>query len=205
MPTRTKRWIATLGLGCAALLLLWQLPSASAAPMAQVDTPTQPAWRADAFEFDVTVRSGPCTCYDQVGLLIPGQSSQILGRSPDNQWLQIVYLGGPSNTGWVFRDFVRVVGDLPSMPVIEPPPTPTLPPTPLPLPGSTPRPGGVVTRDPNANRLPTFTAPASNAQPTLLPVQGVAETAGFPPALLISLLFVLGTVGGFVSLLRLRR
>ena len=204
MSLMKRRRMAALGLVCAGLLLLFGRPAATAAPAAQVDTPTQPAWRVEAFEFDVTVRAGACTCTDNVGVIIPGQSSQILGRSPDNQWLQIVYLGGPDNTGWVFREFVRVTGDLSLMPTVDPPPTPTLPPTPLPVFAETPGAAGTATRAAGENRPPTFTAPAVGIRPTLLPVQGLTETPGFPPALLIGWLLVLGTFGGLVSLLRQR-
>jgi len=91
------------------------------------------------------------------------------------------------------------------MPTIVPPPTPTLPPTTTPLPDTTQ--GSVFdsTATPNANRLPTFTAPAAVALPTLLPAQGVSTGGAFPPAVLIIVLLVLGTFGILVSLLRLRQ
>lgn len=187
-------------------VLLFGRPAAGPALARQVETPTLPPWRVEIFE-DVNVRAGPGTEYDLVGVLIPGQTSTILGRSPDNRWVKIVYVGGPDNAGWVLREFVRVIGDITLMTVAEAPPTPTLRPTTTPdiFVEGTPEPGGRATPNPDANRLPTFTPPAVGARPTLLPVQGLTETAGFPPALLISLLFVLGTVGGLVSLLRHRR
>src|SRR5947209_1326935 len=110
---------------------------AVAAPPGQAASPTLPANRAEIFQ-DVNVRAGPGTDYDQVGVLIPGQTSPIIGRNPDGTWFEIEYVGGPDGTGWVFKDLVRVLGDLNTMPTIEPPPTPTLRPTTTPVEGATP-------------------------------------------------------------------
>src|SRR3989304_6110728 len=44
-------------------------------------------------------------------------------------WFRIVSLGGPDNTAWVYKDEVRVVGDLLTVPAVTPPPTPTVRPT----------------------------------------------------------------------------
>lgn len=183
-----------------ALLVLACL--AAAEPPLQAPTATPPVQRVEVAE-DVNVRSGPGTQYDLVGVLIPGQTSEILGRSPDGQWLQIVYVGGPSNTGWVLAQFVRVVGDISTFPTVQPPPTATRPPTSTPALPAAP---GTPTVDPvEAGRLPTFTPPAPQVQPTLLPAQGAGPSAPFPPAALILGLLVLGTLGGLLSLLRGRR
>jgi hypothetical protein len=176
------------------------LPAASAAPMPQVAPTTPPPWWVEIYE-DVNVRAGPGTDYDLIGTLIPGQSSEILGRSPAGNWLKIRYIGGPDNEGWVLRDFVRVMGDAPNMPTLVPPPTPTLPPTPRPI---SPEVEGSATPDPDANRLPTYTPPVVEMRPTLLPAQGLRAASGFPPAVLIMALFVLGSFGGVISLLRQR-
>jgi len=163
----------------------------------QVASPTPPGTRVEAYQ-DVNVRAGPSTYYDMVGIMVRGQSGAILGRSPDSFWLKIEYIGGPDNTGWVYKDLVRVVGDVFSVSTIIPPPTPTLPPTPT----------GEVTLEGLAtseqSSLPTFTAPPPVVRPTLLPIQGSRPSGGFPPALFIISLFVLGVFGGFVSLLRQR-
>jgi hypothetical protein len=177
------------------------LPTASAAPLAQVAPTTPPPWWVEIYE-DVNVRAGPGTDYDLIGTLIPGQSSEILGRSPAGNWLKIRYIGGPDNTGWVLREFVRVMGDAPNMPTIVPPPTPTLPPTPRPINPEAPE--GSATPDPEANRLPTYTPPVVELRPTLLPAQGLRPASGFPPAAMILALFVLGSFGGIISLLRQR-
>jgi uncharacterized protein YraI len=185
-----------------AAILLGQ--PAAAAPMSQAATPTLPAERVEIFQ-DVNVRSGPGTEYDQVGVLVPGQTSAILGQSPDSTWIKIEYIGGPDNTGWVFGSFVRIIGDNANIPTLIPPATPTLRPTTTPEPGATSGPLPIGTQVTGDGRLPTFTPPAVQSRPTLLPAQGVREGAAFPPAVLIIVLFVLGSFGGILSLLRFRR
>lgn len=183
---------------------LWYGQPAAAAPPAQAATPTLPTERVEIFQ-DVNVRSGPGTVYDQVGVLVPGQTSAILGQSPDHTWIKIEYIGGPENTGWVWAEFVRVIGDNANIATVIPPPEPTLRPTTTPEPGATSGPLPIGTQAVPDTRLPTFTAPAVQARPTLLPAQGVRDGAAFPPAVLIIVLFVLGSFGGILSLLRFRR
>jgi len=189
-----------------ALGVAWMAGSrpAAAAPLLQAATVTLPPNRVEIFQ-DVNVRGGPCTCYDQVGVLLPGQTSAIIGRNPEGTWYEINYVGGPDGIGWVFKDLVRVIGDVNTMPTVIPPPTPTLPPTTTPLPGATLGSDFASTVTPVPNRLPTFTAPVAVAQPTLLPAQGISSGGAFPPAVLIIVLFVLGTLGIMLSLLRLRQ
>ena len=49
----------------------------------------------------VNVRSGPDTRYASVGQLTLGQVLEVVGRSEDNAWLQVVYLAAPGGRGWV--------------------------------------------------------------------------------------------------------
>jgi hypothetical protein len=182
---------------------LWLAPFAPpvGAPSRQVATPTLPALRAEAYDQDVNVRSGPGTDYDRVGTLVRGQSGAILAQAQTyGVWLKIVYIGGPDNTGWVAQDVVKVIGDLGQVPTVLPPPTPTLPPAPTQVISTTVE----ALRTLAANPLPTFTAPPPVVHPTLLPVQGLQSESGFPPAVLIISLFVLGGFGALISLLRRR-
>ena len=181
------------------LLLGASLPAPVAAQQASSATP--PPVRVEVFQ-QTNVRAGPGTDYDQVGVLIAGQANEVLGRSPDSTWLKIVFIGGPDNTGWVLRDLVTLVGELPNIPTIVAPPTPTLPPTPTAALFGTPDAEG--TPLPQANFLPTYTPPAPVVRPTLLPVQGTRQVVSFPPAVLIIVLFVLGAFAGMVSLMRTR-
>jgi uncharacterized protein YraI len=191
--------LSLLALGAFAALVAALMAGQPALVVAQqASSATPPPVRVEIYQ-QTNVRSGPGTMYDQVGVMIPGQVGEVLGRSPDSTWLKIVLIGAPDNSGWVFRDFVNLVGELPNIPTIEPPPTPTLPPTPTPEFLSTP--SGVGTQV-AANELPTYTAPAPVVRPTLLPVQGTREVVSFPPAVLIIVLVVLGTFGWMVSLMR---
>ncbi len=192
--------MATVCAVVALLLFTASLPVPAAAQQAASATP--PELRVEIYQ-DVNVRNGPGTMYDLIGVLIPGQSSAVLARSPDSAWLKVTYIGAPDGTGWVFRDYVNLVGDLPSIPTVVPPPTPTLPPTTTPELFGTPE--GGATQPAQANFLPTYTPPAPIVRPTLLPVQGTRQAVSFPPAVLIIVLFVLGTFGGLVSLMRQRQ
>ena len=188
-------------LGLLNILVLGAFSRPAAAPPLQAATPTQPTLRAEAYDEDVNVRSGPGTNYDRVGTLVRGQSGAIVGQAQTiHTWLKIIYIGGPDNFGWVQQDVVRVVGDLSQAPTVDVPPTPTLPPAPTSAITVT----VVAVGTPVAARLPTFTAPAPVVLPTLLPVQGVSESGNFPPAIIIISLFVLGGVAGLISLLRRR-
>ena len=195
-----RNWLVVLTFGgLLAVGLLLRGPVAAQ----QAGTPTPEGGpRVEAFLDEPTnVRAGPGTDYDLVGTLVKGQGGAILGqvlRSP-YVWLKIVYIGGPDNAGWVLKDLVRVAGDLNTVPILDLPPTPTLPPT-----STAAVEAFEGTPTPGPQRLPTFTAPPPVVRPTLLPVQGVREGGGVPPALIIISLFVLGAFGALVSLLRRR-
>src|SRR2546428_5282331 len=93
---------------------------AVAAPPGQAATATLPPNRVEV-RTDATVRAGPGTDYDRVGVIITGQTSQIVGRNPEGTWFEIEYVGGPNGIGWVSGDVVHVVGDVNTMPTILPP------------------------------------------------------------------------------------
>ena len=59
----------------------------------------------------LNVRSGPGTHFDRIGLLRKGVTLEILGRNPDNTWLQIT-LPDTKQKGWVSAQFAGVAGDL---------------------------------------------------------------------------------------------
>lgn len=201
------RMQATFG-GCLVLMFLTGLMLAQpsqADGLREGATFTPPPFRIEigTEQGDITVRGGPGTEYDRVGRLIPGQTSTLLGRTPNSRWLLVEYVGAPNNAGWVFRDFVRVIGDLTQVPIVNAPPTPTPRATST---GLFPVTIAVETEDSSLARPPTFTPPAPFVRPTLLPITGTtAATLGVPPAMLILVFFVLGTFGLLVSLLRLRR
>lgn len=145
----------------------------------------------------VNVRSGPDVSYDLVGVMIAGQTAPAIGRSPASEWIQIEYPGAPGGKAWVFAVLVSLrAGTIDSLPAVEPPPTATLPPTAT-FPPGTASPGAAP-----PTRLPTFTAGPPISQPTF----GTPDLGGggFPPALAILGLFVIGAFAGIVALLRQR-
>ena len=197
----SKRLFIFMVLGGCVGLVLFSTGRPAPASAQQAASATPPPVRVEIFQ-QTNVRAGPGADYDLVGVMIAGQIGEVLGRSPDGTWIKVTYIGGPDNTGWVFREFVNLVGELPSIATIEPPPTPTLPPTPTPELFGTP--DALGTSSPQENFPPTYTAPAPVVRPTLLPVQGTHQAVSFPPAVLIIVLVVLGTFGGLVSLMRSR-
>jgi uncharacterized protein YraI len=198
--TRQTTSILAVALLCLAQLFFWR--SALADPVEQAATPAPPPLRVEAYQ-EVRVRAGPGTDYDIVGVMVVGQVAEILGQVPLGRetWYKIVYIGGPDNEGWVHGGLVRVVGNASLIPFLTPPSTPTLPPTATSEGAGA---GETVTPVADASHLPTFTPPSALVRPTLLPVAGVREGGGLPPALVIFSLFVLGSFGTFISLLRRR-
>lgn len=145
----------------------------------------------------VNIRSGPSTSYDQVGVMIAGQTAPAIGRSQASEWIQIQYPGGPGGKAWVYAPLVSIrAGTIDDLPVAEVPPTSTVPPTLTSLPG-TDLPG-----TPEPTRAPTFTAAPPIPQPTFQ--QQDLGGGGFPPALLIIGLFMIGIFAGFMVILRQR-
>lgn len=82
---------------------------------------------------NANVWSGPGTQYDIIGVLRTGQSAEAIGRSPNGEWWLIRYPNGPGGEGWVSVT-VFSAQDTGSLPIAEPPPTPTLIPTATPVP-----------------------------------------------------------------------
>ena len=147
------------------------------------------------------VRTGPGADYDLVGVLVKGQSAPAIGRSSGGDWIQIRYVGVPQGVAWVYAPLVILSVASETLPIVEPPPTST--------------PQATATLDPTLaarftlvpsgpTRLPTFTPAPPVVLPTLIPGTGIDETGGFPPALAIIGLFVIGVFGTIVSFIRRR-
>jgi ABC-type branched-subunit amino acid transport system substrate-binding protein/uncharacterized protein YgiM (DUF1202 family) len=77
----------------------------------------------------LNVRTGPGFEYDKIGQVEAGDLFRILGAIPDYSWLLIDYQGG---VGWVKSEYVEILGDLSTVPAVEPPPSPTPAATPTP-------------------------------------------------------------------------
>lgn len=150
--------------------------------------------KQDAEQTQVNVRSGPGTFYDKVGVLLTGQQVPAIGRSVGGEWIYIEYPGVTGSAAWVYSPLVEVFGG--TLPIIEPPPTPT------PLITATIDPTlaaqFIVTNAPT--RLPTYTEPAPLVIPTFNAVENVQGVAGIPVGMIILIIGGLGILLGFIAL-----
>lgn len=81
--------------------------------------------------YALTLRSGPGMIYSPIGYLRNGQILDFQGRIASNEWVQVTPVNGSNKKGWVFAspEFVRINVDLNNIPIVEPPPTPTVTPS----------------------------------------------------------------------------
>ncbi len=99
---------------------------------APVPTPTvAPTTTPDGVVITITqarqnVRSGPSTSYGVIGQLSEGEQAKVIGATIDFAWVVIEFRG---QQGWLATYLLDVFGDLNTVPIITPPPTPTAQPT----------------------------------------------------------------------------
>lgn len=76
----------------------------------------------------LNVRGGPGVSYETLGQLRRGEQVRLLGANPDLTWFVIQFR---SQMGWISGGtaFITITGDPRTLPIVQPPPTPTLPPT----------------------------------------------------------------------------
>lgn len=141
----------------------------------------------------INVRAGPDTEYPIVGVLIAGQRVPALGRTVGGNWIKIVYPGVPGGTAWVYAPLVTVEG---SLPLVEPPPTPT----PKTTPTVNPTLAAQYLVEIPPTRLPTFTPPQPLVYPTFTISQ--SATARFPMGLAVVGFGIIGLFGALISFLR---
>lgn len=109
-------------------------PLATEAPP-EVDTPTPsvtPTVTATEIlnpfittDVNSNVRNGPSTVYDIHGVLLKGQTANILGRNSNSSWWVIEFAAAPTGKGWIADSIVAVSGDTSNVPLVAAPPTPT--------------------------------------------------------------------------------
>lgn len=178
--------------------VLAQQPTPSIATV--TSTPSGPIARTTTDQDQINVRSGPSVDYPRIGVLLPGQQVPILGRTPGGDWIQVSYPGVPGNVGWVFSALLVLPGNE-TLPIIEPPPTPT----PQMTPTIDPTLAAQFIVEVPPTRLPTFTPPPPLIIPTFQPEEGISAVSGnLPMGLPIVLLAVVGLFGLLISLLRNR-
>lgn len=146
----------------------------------------------------VNVRTGPGTDYPEVGLLITGEMAPAKGRSAAGLWIQVVYAGVDGGLGWVYAPLVTLYGAT-SLPIIEPPPTPTARVTPT----INPTLAAQFVLEIPATRLPTFT-PVEPLQIPEFEQTGTGRVGGVPIGMFITGLGLMGLFGAAVAFLRER-
>ncbi len=110
----------------------------------------------------INVRTGPSSFdYPVVGTLPVGGTAPAIGRSPAGEWIQIEFPSAPRGKGWVYAANVTLSPGG-SLPIVEPPPTPT----PLETPTLNLTYVAAFQTEATSTRLPTFTAPPSLVFPT---------------------------------------
>jgi len=164
------------------------IPTVTSSPQGAIVTVTR--------EFDqINVRGGPGGDYPIVGVLIAGQQLPALGRSFGGLWIEIIYPGGPDGVAWVYSPLVELSG---SLPIVEPPPTPT--PRTTPTIDPTLAAQFIVEIPPTG--LPTFTAPPPLALPTFQSQSQPSVASRIPMGLLIIGMAVIGVFGTLLTFLR---
>jgi uncharacterized protein YraI len=72
---------------------------------------------------ELNVRSGPGTSYPSLGLIPGSQAVQVVSKSSDGSWLQILYPLAPAGSGWVDAQYVTLGSG--AVPTITPRASPT--------------------------------------------------------------------------------
>ena len=161
-------------------------------------TPIGPYIVVNADQEQINVRSGPGTEYPAVGVLVTGEQAAAKGRSSAGLWIQVVYAGVEGGLAWVYAPLVTLF-DSGSLPIVEPPPTPT----PHVTPTIDPTLAAQFVLEIPATRLPTFTA----VEPLDVPEfeqAGTGRVGGIPVGMFITAIGLMGLFGAAVSYLRER-
>lgn len=144
----------------------------------------------------VDVYAGPSSfLYPAIGILLAGQSAPALGRTADQDWIQVHYPGIPGSKAWVYAPYVRISPGA-RLPILEAPPTPT----PFSSPTIEPTLAALAeafNAQETPTRLPTFTPPAKLETP-IFTDNPTGQFTRIPLGLMI---FILGFIGGMGVLL----
>jgi len=105
-------------------------PTASAATTKIVSTPTRavtptathpPEVTVTAVDGNLYIRRGPGMAYNQIDVLLKGETARVLHRDILSNWVQINIPGHPDQTGWVsiMTKYSSISGDLSAIPAIQ--------------------------------------------------------------------------------------
>lgn len=84
-------------------------------------TSTPNVFLASPKEQPVNCRFGPGTSYAVIGALVLGRQAEMIGRNEDSTWWYVRNPSDPSTSCWLSADFVQTVGNVQSLPVVNPP------------------------------------------------------------------------------------
>ena len=84
-------------------------------------TSTPSVFLASPKEQPVNCRFGPGISYAVIGFLILGRQAEIIGRNTDSTWWYVRNPSDPSTSCWLSAEFVKTVGDVQSLPVVNSP------------------------------------------------------------------------------------
>ncbi|MBL8100228.1 MAG: hypothetical protein JNK81_13680 [Anaerolineales bacterium] len=79
-------------------------------------------------------RIGPGRVYPRQGALLVGETAEVFGRDPTNQYWYIRNPDKPNDYCWVWGEYATLTGPFAFLPIFTPPPTPTPTFTPTPAP-----------------------------------------------------------------------
>jgi hypothetical protein len=131
-----------------------------------------------------------------VGVLLTGQQVPAKGRSVGGEWVLVEYPGVPGGAAWVFSSLVELMGG--TLPVIEPPPTPT----PLVTATIDPTLAAQFLVDNVPTRMPTYTEPAPLTIPTFSAVSNVQGIGNIPVGMIILIVGGMGILLGLITLVQ---
>ena len=83
-------------------------------------TSTRSVFLASPKDQPVNCRFGPATSYAITGALLLGRQAEVIGRSADSTWWYLRNPSDPSTSCWLSAEFVVTVGNVQSLPVINP-------------------------------------------------------------------------------------
>jgi uncharacterized protein YraI len=84
-------------------------------------TATPSIFLAAPREQPVNCRFGPGTSYAPIGALILGRQAEIIGRNSDSTWWYVRNPSDPSTSCWLSAEFVKTIGDVQALPVVNSP------------------------------------------------------------------------------------
>ncbi|GAB4422733.1 MAG: hypothetical protein Kow002_12200 [Anaerolineales bacterium] len=201
------RWSVFFFVFAGVIALAFWMPAQSNVAVAQQSTgsvPTVTGTSSGPFVtvytdiIQVDVYAGPSSyLYPPVGVLVGGQSAPVIGRARDEDWLQIIYLGIPGSTAWVYAPYVRISPGA-RLPFVDAPPTPTA----LSTPTIDATLAAAFLAPQTPTRLATFTAPAPLSLPEYNDDVEQAIGTRIPLGLLIFSFGFVGALGVLISFLR---